>query len=188
MEVTKPASPTSMVIDFANSPEGTNSGTKSSLSPVKFADLNARKQRKDIVKDDNQSQSNTTAAGTSSSPTANMPDNAPKPRRRKKNVSRSDDYKPAKRYRTDPTKLGNIKGKLRMLNDSRNLRFRKLYKPPNPYVVWIFIGMVVTWYSLFNYFGPSSHQTIYKPSTATFNPASEINLKAREPKEMSTAP
>ena len=153
----KPNSPTNMSIDIANSP--TTSNPSSLPSPVKFADL---QQRTDAT---------STATNIST-----------KPRRRQKNITTNygEKTKSKKRYTTDPTRMGNIKGKLRMLGDNRNLRFRKLYKSPNPNVIYIFIGMIVTWYCLFSYFGPQNPPVIYKPRTATNNPDSNIVLETRK--------
>ena len=65
-------------------------------------------------------------------------------RRRKKNNA-------AKRPTVDVRRLGHFKTKIGMLQDSRNLRFRKLYKAPDPIVVLVFIGSILLWYVLFNY-------------------------------------
>ena len=57
----------------------------------------------------------------------------------------------AKRPGVDVRKLGNFKKKIGMLQDSRNLRFRKIYKAPDPIVIVIFVGSILLWYVLFNY-------------------------------------
>ena len=44
--------------------------------------------------------------------------------------------------RVDTSKPGNIVGKIRMMRDSRNLRFRDLHHPPDPTVVIIFVLFV----------------------------------------------
>lgn len=51
----------------------------------------------------------------------------------------------------DTTELGNIGPKIRMLRNSKNLRFRELYKPPDPTVLIIFTVSVVVFIVLFNY-------------------------------------
>ena len=57
----------------------------------------------------------------------------------------------AKRPTVDVSKLGNFKQKIGMLQDSRNLRFRKIYKAPDPIVIAVFVGSILLWYILFNY-------------------------------------
>ena len=57
----------------------------------------------------------------------------------------------AKRPTVDVRRLGHFKTKIGMLQDSRNLRFRKLYKAPDPVVIFVFIGSILLWYVLFNY-------------------------------------
>ena len=44
----------------------------------------------------------------------------------------------------DTSQPGNIAGKLRMMKDSRNLRFRQLHHPPDPTVVIIFVLFIST--------------------------------------------
>ncbi len=49
-----------------------------------------------------------------------------------------------RRKRIDTSQPGNIAGKLRMMKDSRNLRFRQLHHPPDPTVVIIFVLFIST--------------------------------------------
>jgi hypothetical protein len=181
----KPVSPTAQVVDI-NSPE---LSPALSPSPVKFSDFSDFKSRKQPtnVNDENKPKiiNNTAFSSNNFTTTSNESKPIQRVRRKKKkNVSRDD--KPVKRKVVDPTSIGNIKGKLRMLSDSRNLRFRKLYKPPEQKVVWIFIAMVITWYCLFTYFGPQYKPTEYKPSSSTFNPAGNIKLHRRKSTTVST--
>ena len=178
----KPASPTAHLIQMnqATSPDS------SVPSPVKFADISKATTTADDAAADNYSNTKTATQSTTSFATTNKNNPSIPTRRRKKNVSQDDNYK-TKRRTVDPSSLGNIKGKLRMLTDSRNLRFRKLYKSPNPKVMWIFLGMVITWYCLFKYFGPQYTPIEYKPSTSSFNPSARTKLNHRE-KEATTHP
>ena len=57
----------------------------------------------------------------------------------------------AQRPAVDVRRLGNFKQKIGMLQDSRNLRFRKIYKAPDPIVIVVFVGSILLWYVLFNY-------------------------------------
>ena len=205
----KPSSPTAQVVDIATTPETSPANKKQLPSPVKFADLSSAKPTiqhnagKTNVPDENTSNFNntsstssgasaftTTSSTTTTTHTINKQANITQParrRRKKKNVSRDDNYKP-KRRGVDPSSMGNIKGKLRMLSDSRNLRFRKLYKKPDPKVMWIFLAMVVTWYCLFKYFGPQHEIIEYKPSTSKFNPRSNTKLNHKNKARVGVSP
>ena len=123
----KPGSPTSMLIEIASSPESSPTN-KSIPSPVKFADLNLRKQRQSTTTTTTNDtiQSTTTSFSANSTTTTSSKSAAALLRRRKKkkNCTQDDDYE-LKRYVTDPNKIGNIGGKLRMLNDRyvKNVEF-----------------------------------------------------------------
>ncbi len=53
--------------------------------------------------------------------------------------------------KVDVTRMGNIGAKVRMLKDSRNLRFKELYKPPDPVVAIVFLVTVIAFIVIFNY-------------------------------------
>ena len=117
----KPGSPTSTFLEIASSPESSPTNKSTTIpSPVKFADLNLRKQRQSTTTTTTNDtiQSTTTSFSANSTTTTSSKSAAALPRRRKKkkNCTHDDDYE-LKRYVTDPNKIGNIGGKLRMLND-----------------------------------------------------------------------
>ena len=81
---------------------------------------------------------------TGNASSANVGDLLPARTRKMKNPA-------AQRPAVDVRRLGNFKQKIGMLQDSRNLRFRKIYKAPDPIVIAVFIGSILLWYVLFNY-------------------------------------
>ena len=54
----------------------------------------------------------------------------------------------------NPQKMGNIGKKVRALRKSKNLRFKELYHPPNPYVLTIFCSVCAFFIIFFHFFMP----------------------------------
>jgi len=68
--------------------------------------------------------------------------------------------------------MGNFGKKVRALQNSKNLRFKKLYHPPDPVVVSIFVAVCLFFIVFFNMYMPETPQYNFKDGKAV--PKSEL--------------
>ena len=61
-----------------------------------------------------------------------------------------------KEKKVDPASVGNFSQKIRALRHSKNLRFKKIYHPPDPMVLFIFCSVCLFFYLFFTYYVPNS--------------------------------
>ena len=59
-----------------------------------------------------------------------------------------------KRVKVDPSSIGNFGKKIKALRNSKNLRFKEIYHPPDPVVVIIFCSVCFSLYIYLTYFAP----------------------------------
>ena len=67
-----------------------------------------------------------------------------------------------KRVKVDPSSIGNFGKKIKALRNSKNLRFKELYHPPDPVVVIIFCSVCLSLYIYLTYFAPDPKVTYQK--------------------------
>ena len=68
--------------------------------------------------------------------------------------------------------LGNIGKKVKLLRKSKNLRFKKLYHPPDPLVLGIFVSICIFFIVFFNFYMPEAPKYNFKDGKAI--PHSEL--------------